>query len=105
MKPSEYAQRVYDELDAGWTQGTLQNTLGNVCSVGAIARVAVQEQPVGLDAFTETCQTGNAVTAALEAKVRELGGVSVMSFNDHTVKQEVLNAVHKVITEFQERGE
>lgn len=106
MKASEHLAAARDELDKGWVRGTLEDHLGNVCAVGAINRVAQQSKPQGLDAFAETCTAGNAAAAALDKVVQELGGRSIMSYNDHSPsKEDVLNAFDKAIGQLEERGE
>lgn len=105
MKDSEYLALARDEVEKGWTQRTLQDDMGNVCSVGAINRVAKQAQPQGLDAFVDICTSGTNATAALDHVVRELGSSSIMSFNDRSSKLDVLNAFDKAIAQLEERGE
>lgn len=105
MKASEHLGAARDEIDKGWTRGTLQDHLGNVCAVGAISRVAAQANPQGLDAFVETCAAGNAAAAALDKVVQELGGNTIMEFNDTSTKEDVLNAFDKAIAQLEERGE
>ncbi len=106
MKPSEHLALARDEIERGWTRGTLQDYMGNVCSAMALERIAQQTQPQGLDAFVETCAVGNAAAAALEKVTLELGGKSIVRFNDSaTSKLDVLTAFEKAICQLEERGE
>lgn len=105
MKASEHLAAARDEIEKGWTTGTLQDHVGNVCAVGAINRVANEAKPQGLDAFVNTCTAGNSAAAALEKVVQELGGHGIMGFNDSSTKQDVLNAFDKAIGQLEERGE
>lgn len=113
MKASEFLSQARDELAAGWTTGTLEDRMGNVCSVGALARTAAMQQPQTFDDFTRVCEAGNRASAALEMVIKELRGsdpqasVTIMGFNDssRTEMADVLNAFEKAIIQLEERGE
>ncbi len=106
MKASEHLAMARDEIEKGWTRGTLQDLAGNVCAVGAIKRVAETNQPTRLDAFVEVATAGNGAATALEMMANEFGATSIMGFNDsRRDKQEVLTWFEKTIIGLEERGE
>lgn len=106
MKASEFLASARDEIEKGWTRGTLQDLAGNVCAVGAIKRVAEQNKPQRLDDFTAVCEAGNGAATALEMLAQEFGASGIMGFNDtRREKQDVLNWFDKAIIGLEERGE
>lgn len=107
MRASEYLAAARDEIEAGWTTGTLQDHMSRVCSVGALARVSATMEVNGLDDFTEVCEAGNQAATALEMVVKELGGdgASIIGYNDSHDKDAVLMAFDKAIASLEERGE
>jgi hypothetical protein len=106
MKASEFLAAARDEIEGGWTQGTLQDLAGNVCAVGAIKRVAEQNKPQKLDDFAAVCEAGNGAATALEMLAQEFGSSSIMSFNDtRRSKDDVLAWFDKAICGLEERGE
>lgn len=106
MKASEHLAAARDEIEKGWTQGTLQDNAGNVCAVGALKRVADQNQPTQLDEFVEVATAGNGAATALSMMAAEFGCATIMGFNDtRQSKQDVLNWFDKAIIGLEERGE
>lgn len=99
MKVSEFLAQARDELFKGWTKGSYQNQVGQVCAIGAIERVAMNTM-----AIEEAAQA----QAAINAKAREVHGVSqVQHINDSmgTSKQDMLDLFDKAINGLEEHGE
>ena len=106
MKASEHLAAARDEIEKGWTRGTLEDQAGNVCAVGAIKRVAEQNQSTQLDQFVEVATAGNGAAVALSMMTKEFGGNgSIMGFNDSHSRQDVLTWFDKTIIGLEERGE
>lgn len=107
MKASEHLAAARDEIEKGWTQGTLEDQAGNVCAVGALNRVAKEQQTGTLDDFVGLCAAGSGAAKALRMMAQEFGhDGSIMGFNDsrHS-KQDVLTWFEKAIIGLEERGE
>lgn len=106
MKASEHLAAARDEIEKGWTKGELQDNAGNVCAVGALKRVAEENQSASLDEFVEVATAGNGAATALAMMAKEFGAQSIMGFNDtRSDKQDVLNWFEKAIIGLEERGE
>lgn len=110
MKPSEHLAAARDEIVKGWTKGTIERSNGSVCSVGAIARVAKQQQTETLDDFIENCTTGEEAAESLRKKIREMTGkdfIGIEHYNDDpdTTQEDVLAAFDKAIAALEERGD
>ena len=106
MKASQHLAAARDEIEKGWTQGTLQDNAGNVCAVGALKRVADTNQPTQLDEFVEVATAGNGAATALSMMAKEFGAMSIMGFNDtRASKEDVLAWFDKSIAGLEERGE
>lgn len=98
MKASELCDAARGELYKGWTQRTYRASNGNVCAIGALERVAVQNMAI---------QQAGVVQRELNAKCREMfGRMSVPNFNDdrNTTKEDVLALFDKATISLEERG-
>lgn len=100
MKVSEFIGHARDELFKGWTQGAYRTNKGQVCAVGALERVAMQN-------LSEVATAGKA-QEAINAKAKEVYGVHrVQSINDRstTGQQDMLDLFDKTMIGLEERGE
>lgn len=106
MKPSELLDAARNEIEAGHAQGEIEDSAGNVCSVGAIHRVAKQNVGQGLDAFVSACRAGTTAAEALRRKTMEMGGSgNIPGWNDRSTKEDVLVAFEKAAIGLSEIGE
>jgi hypothetical protein len=99
VKVSEFLAQARDELFKGWTKGSYQNSVGQVCAIGAIERVAMN---------TMAIEEAARAQAAINAKALEVHGVSqVQHINDSqaTSKQDMLDLFDKAVIGLEERGE
>lgn len=105
MKASEHLAAARDEIEKGWTTGTLEDQAGNVCAVGALNRVAKEQQTGKLDDFVGLCNAGTGAAKALRMMAQEFGSGSIMGYNDTHTKQDVLNWFDKAVCQLEEHGE
>ena len=107
MKPSEFINEAADELEKGWTRNKIEDSLGNVCAVGELQRVAERHMPKTLGEFTAFAAVAQEAGEQLRAKVRELDrhSASITGYNDtRSDKSEVITLFQKAAIGLEEQG-
>lgn len=100
MKPSELSEAAREEIYMGWTKGEYQSYQGNVCAIGAVERVAMQNMAIA---------EAGIVQDELNKKTKEMFGAQfnrVQEFNDarDTRHEDMLALFDKVTLFLQEQG-
>jgi hypothetical protein len=100
MKPSEVLRDAMKHVEAGWCKGQYDDNKGNVCAVGALRKVAAQED-VCWDVYV------TAGSRMIQFLGYEGSMLDIVDWNDSiaTTKQDVLHAMEKTAIQCEEHGE
>lgn len=104
---NEIAAQSHDHIEAGWTTGQMEDSQGNVCSLGAIRKAVKQNLGTTMDDFLAACAAGNTVGLAVREQMCEMTGyrIAVDRFNDgKRDKEAVKTAFWKALCSLEERA-
>jgi hypothetical protein len=100
MKVSEFLGEARDEIATHYTRGTMRNGDGDVCSRGAIRRVAARH----LDALDVAARADAALLAAVK-EVRGTALVNIENCHDSSDQEYMLTIFDKAICGLEEIGQ